>query len=64
MLRREFLKTSGAVVAGTALPGVAFGAEPVAAGRVILPINRGWRRDLLELQASFAQSNGPRDSVL
>ena len=43
MLRRDFIKTSGAVVAGTALPGVAFGAEPVAAGRVILPINRGWR---------------------
>ena len=43
MLRRDFLKTSGVVVAGTALPGVAFGAEPVAAGRVILPINRGWR---------------------
>jgi beta-galactosidase len=43
MLRRDFIKTSGAVVAGTALPGVAFAAEPVAAGRVILPINRGWR---------------------
>ena len=44
MLRRDFLKTSGVVVAGTALPGVAaLAAEPVAAGRAILPINRGWR---------------------
>jgi beta-galactosidase len=43
MLRRDFIKTSGAVVAGTALPGVAFAVEPVATGRVILPINRGWR---------------------
>jgi TAT (twin-arginine translocation) pathway signal sequence len=42
MLRRDFIKTSGAVVAGTALPGMAFGAEPVAAGRVILPMNRRW----------------------
>ncbi|WP_213805504.1 glycoside hydrolase family 2 TIM barrel-domain containing protein [Granulicella sp. dw_53] len=43
MLRREFIKTTGAVLASTALPGVALAAEPVAQGRMILPINRGWR---------------------
>ncbi len=44
MIRRDFIKTAGAVVASTA-----FSASPVLAqehtvqGRNILPINRGWR---------------------
>jgi beta-galactosidase len=43
MLRRDFIKTTGAALASTTLPGVTLAAEPVARGRVVLPINRGWR---------------------
>ena len=44
MIRRDFLKTAGAVVASAALPATGFAAEDQAAGgRAILPINRNWR---------------------
>jgi beta-galactosidase len=44
MLRRDFIKTTGALVAGAALPhAAALAAEPMATGRMILPMNRGWR---------------------
>ncbi len=44
MRRRDFLKTSGVVMAAAALPlPDAFGASPAGSMRTILPINRGWR---------------------
>jgi beta-galactosidase len=44
MRRREFLKTTGAVLAAASLKGsAALGAAKTPGGRVILPINRGWR---------------------
>ncbi len=44
MIRRDFIKTAGAILASTALPASAVPApEPIAAGRTILPINRNWR---------------------
>ena len=43
MRRREFLKTSGAVVAAAAFPMRSAFAAAGSAGRTILPINRGWR---------------------
>jgi beta-galactosidase len=43
MRRRDFLKTSGVVMAAAALPlRTAFGASE-GATRTVLPINRGWR---------------------
>jgi beta-galactosidase len=44
MIRRDFLKTAGAVVASTAISDPAAPlALPIPAGRDVLPINRGWR---------------------
>ena len=44
MIRRDFIKTAGAALASTALPGAhAFADGQVAPGRMILPINRNWR---------------------
>jgi beta-galactosidase len=44
MDRRDFIKTTGAVLASTALRRTAvFADEQTATGRLILPINRGWR---------------------
>jgi len=44
MDRREFIKTTGTLLAGTALAAVETAAEPEAtAGRLILPMNRNWR---------------------
>ena len=44
MIRRDFIKTAGAVLASTALPGTSASAdEQVAQGRSIFPINRNWR---------------------
>lgn len=44
MDRREFIKTTGTLLAGTALAAVDTAAEPEAtAGRLILPMNRNWR---------------------
>jgi beta-galactosidase len=44
MDRRDFLKTTGTLLAASALPGAsAFSGERGAQGRSILPINRNWR---------------------
>jgi beta-galactosidase len=44
MIRRDFIKTAGAIVASTALPGSdVFADDQAAPGRLILPINRNWR---------------------
>jgi beta-galactosidase len=49
MDRRDFLKTTGTLIAGAAmppsLPTAALAADtlPAATGRIILPINRNWR---------------------
>jgi beta-galactosidase len=44
MERRDFLKTTSTVIAGAALvPGAMAGATGESGGRMILPINRGWR---------------------
>jgi beta-galactosidase len=47
MDRRDFLKTTGAIVAGatvaSGLPGYAAESAPAATGRMVLPINRNWR---------------------
>ncbi len=44
MIRRDFIKTAGAILASAALPSSAVPTtEPIAAGRTILPINRNWR---------------------
>jgi beta-galactosidase len=44
MDRRDFLKASSTFLAATAFPGVpALSSDPVAPGRVNIPINRDWR---------------------
>jgi beta-galactosidase len=44
MVRRDFIKTAGAVLASTALPtSRIFADNQSAAGRMILPMNRNWR---------------------
>jgi beta-galactosidase len=44
MIRRDFIKTAGAVLASTALPGSeVFADNQAAQGRLILPMNRDWR---------------------
>ena len=44
LIRRDFIKTAGAVWASTALPGsLALAEEQIAQGRMILPMNRNWR---------------------
>ena len=44
MLRREFIKATGTVIAASALPATAaFAAEQGTPSRTILPINRRWR---------------------
>ena len=44
MLRREFIKATGTLLAATTLPGTtAFASSEKAKARFILPMNRGWR---------------------
>ena len=44
MIRRDFIKTAGAVMASTALSAAALRAqEQTVQGRTVLPINRHWR---------------------
>jgi len=49
MDRRDFLKTTGTLIAGAAMPpslpsaALAADALPAATGRIVLPINRNWR---------------------
>jgi beta-galactosidase len=44
MDRRVFLQGTGTLLAAATLPGIAaFSEEPISGGRLVLPINRGWR---------------------
>jgi beta-galactosidase len=44
MDRRVFLQGTGTLLAAATLPGIAaFSEEPIPGGRLVLPINRGWR---------------------
>ena len=44
MDRRDFIKTTGSLLAVASLPAAsAFAEAPIAAGRSVLPINRDWR---------------------
>src|SRR4051794_17455784 len=43
MIRRDFIKTAGAVMASAALSPSAMRAQETAQGRTMLPINRNWR---------------------
>jgi beta-galactosidase len=44
LIRRDFLKSAGVAMAATALPAArSLAAEPLAAGRSVLPMNRNWR---------------------
>jgi len=44
MDRRDFVKTTGSLLAAASLPGAsAFADAPISAGRSILPITRDWR---------------------
>jgi len=54
MDRRDFLKTTSTLLAATALPGMPALAETSAAGRTILPINRGWRYHPSKVEGAHA----------
>jgi beta-galactosidase len=57
MIRRDFLKTAGAVLASSALPPREASAnETVAAGRTILPINREWRYHPAKVEGAESSS--------
>ena len=44
MIRRDFIKSAGAVIASTALPGAtALGEAPAGQTRTLYPINQNWR---------------------
>src|SRR5215472_15874754 len=44
MIRRDFIKTAGAVIASTAIPpSAALAQDQSSSGRTVLPINRNWR---------------------
>jgi beta-galactosidase len=61
MDRRDFIKTTGTLLAAAALPRAsAFAAEPTAPGRAILPINRNWR--FLPKKVEGAEAPGFDDS--
>lgn len=61
MYRRDFLKTTGALIAGAGLSQGAFASESassasqMAAGRLILPINRNWRYSRISSDAAHAK---------
>ena len=59
MDRRDFIKTTGTLIAGAsvALPAANYAAEPTAAapGRLVLPINRNWRYSPKALEAAHAR---------
>jgi beta-galactosidase len=59
MDRRNFLKTTGTFIAGASIARSALAnatSEPVAAGRLILPMNRNWR-----FSRSVAEGSHARD---
>jgi beta-galactosidase len=61
MQRRDFLKTTGTLIAGATLTTSSLAAEAVAAskpsadGRIILPINRNWRYSKTPSDAAHAK---------
>jgi beta-galactosidase len=60
MQRRDFLKTTGTLIAGATLTTSALAAETVASkpsadGRIILPINRNWRYSKTPSDAAHAK---------
>ncbi len=55
MNRRQFLKTSGTALAASKLGATALAQTgPAAAGRMVLPINRGWRYSPKMTEAAHA----------
>ncbi|HEY0786693.1 MAG TPA: glycoside hydrolase family 2 TIM barrel-domain containing protein, partial [Acidobacteriaceae bacterium] len=55
MRRRDFLKTTGAVVAAASLPGrQILAAAPSHTTRSILPLNRGWRYKAAKVEGAEA----------
>ena len=62
MDRRDFLKTTGSLIAGatvaSGLPAAGYGAEsaPSAKGRMVLPINRNWRYSPAATSAARARN--------
>src|SRR6201986_5372801 len=57
MDRREFIKTTGTLLAATTLSGASgFGEEPGGTGRSILPINRNWRYHPAKVEGASAAS--------
>lgn len=59
MDRRDFLKTTGAIVAGatvaSGLPGYGAESAPASNGRMVLPINRNWRFSPIASEAAHAR---------
>ena len=60
MQRRDFLKTTGTLIAGATLTPSSLAADAVAAktpadGRIILPINRNWRYSKTPSDAAHAK---------
>ena len=56
MRRREFLKTTGALLAAASLSHAsAFAVPPEGAGRLVFPINRGWRYKADKVSGAEAQ---------
>jgi beta-galactosidase len=57
MMRRDFLKTAGAVLASKALPASpAFRQDELPGGRMILPVNRNWRYHPAKVEGAESQS--------
>jgi beta-galactosidase len=55
MRRRDFIKTTGAVLAAASLPRTsALAADGTAKGRTTLPINRGWRYKAAKVEGAEA----------
>jgi beta-galactosidase len=53
MLRRDFIKTTGAIIAASTFPATTtFAAVPVGGSRTILPINRNWRYHPAKVQGA------------
>ena len=57
MLRRDFIKATGTVIAASALPSAAaFAVEPGTQARTVLPLNRKWRYHPSKVEGAHAAS--------
>jgi beta-galactosidase len=56
MQRRDFLKTSGALVAAAAITPPSVLAQAPSGSRLVLPINRGWRYKPSKVEGAVAPS--------